>query len=819
MDEVTDIVRKKGSKKGSVSVSPRDKGQNKRKLGDPSIGNPVNAPLSLTEFPRYEFSPEKSQSSLCEVKLEAGLDQPKEGPETEASDPFDWEDDPLACQLEKILLSNLQEVFQNAIEKLVELGYSEEVAEKVVSRGGLYFEGKDPTMNIVKDTLYFLEQGKDTSASRDNKFDDVQQLVEYTMLEIVGVLREVRPSLSAVEAMWLLLICDLNVPQAIALEGDPFSGFGCKDVSGESSSSSSIPQFKSEAQSSGTTLANPKEPNFQKPSLLNAQNPLPKTVKFGSFPNLPNPKDLASERVTPEKESTVSLSFTVEKSFGTTEECVQPTEQSCTCEEKSGAGRKGRTKKELAALRHKCIHMDKSNKTYGSKGSYRPGKHSSFGGFVLEKKLKPPSELAGVQMKNVVSKRGTEVGAEVPLADGSLPVSKTLSTLPATENAPTSTSPTAAMKSNPKAQVNTSKAPQIPDYYAGIPYDKSLGKYVPQDEKDELVLKLVRRLQELQDELQCWTEWANQKVMQAARRLGKDQAELKALRLEKEEAEEKKKEKKILEENTTKRLSEMENALGNATAEVEIADSTLRRLEVQNSVLKEELEAAKLRASESAANYQETVEREQTTMKKVQSWEGQKAALQEELGTKKEMVDELQKESGKAKNLYNKTEARWKQERMEKENLLAQAASIRQERERLEAQATAEEEMIKQKAEGEVQKYKEEIKKLEQKLSQMKMEADSSAIAALRSGTEASSSSTGSSGVQAMQRNQNPQGLKQERECAMCLSEEKTVIFLPCAHQLLCAKCNELHEKKGMIDCPACRAPIMLRFNARFAHP
>ena len=164
-------------------------------------------------------------------------------------------------------------------------------------------------------------------------------------------------------------------------------------------------------------------------------------------------------------------------------------------------------------------------------------------------------------------------------------------------------------------------------------------------------------------------------------------------------------------------------------------------------------------------------------------------------------------------------QARWKQERMEKENLLAQTASIRQERERLEAQAKAEEEMIKQKAESEVQKYKEEIKKLEQKLSQMKMEANSSALAALRSGTKASSSSTGSSGVQAMQRNQNPQGLKLERECAMCLSEEKTVLFLPCAHQLLCAKCNELHEKKGMIDCPACRAPIMLRFNARFACP
>ena len=127
---------------------------------------------------------------------------------------------------------------------------------------------------------------------------------------------------------------------------------------------------------------------------------------------------------------------------------------------------------------------------------------------------------------------------------------------------------------------------------------------------------------------------------------------------------------------------------------------------------------------------------------------------------------------------------------MEKEQLLAQAASIRQEREQLEAQAKAEEEMIKQKAKSEAQRYKEEIKKLETKLSQLKMEAESSAIAALRSGGRGSCL-TGSSGVQAMQ-SANPYGsgnggLKMERECAMCLSEEKTVVFIPCAHQELCA--------------------------------
>ncbi|TYJ09297.1 hypothetical protein E1A91_A11G131700v1 [Gossypium mustelinum] len=31
-------------------------------------------------------------------------------------------------------------------------------------------------------------------------------------------------------------------------------------------------------------------------------------------------------------------------------------------------------------------------------------------------------------------------------------------------------------------------------------------------------------------------------------------------------------------------------------------------------------------------------------------------------------------------------------------------------------------------------------------------------------------------------------GLKWERECVMCLSKEKIVVFLPCAHQVLCQR-------------------------------
>ncbi|XVF13954.1 hypothetical protein REPUB_Repub09cG0014400 [Reevesia pubescens] len=82
--------------------------------------------------------------------------------------------------------------------------------------------------------------------------------------------------------------------------------------------------------------------------------------------------------------------------------------------------------------------------------------------------------------------------------------------------------------------------------------------------------------------------------MQAACRISKDKAELKTLRQEKEEVEWLKKEKLSLEENTNKKLVEMDVALSKASGHVEHANATVRRLEVENLALRQEMEAAKL---------------------------------------------------------------------------------------------------------------------------------------------------------------------------------------------------------------------------------
>lgn len=158
-----------------------------------------------------------------------------------------------------------------------------------------------------------------------------------------------------------------------------------------------------------------------------------------------------------------------------------------------------------------------------------------------------------------------------------------------------------------------------------------------------------------------------------------------------------------------------------------------------------------------------------------------------------------------------------------------QAASLREDRQRLEALAQTEEDEIKQNAEIEMKKYMADIKKVEDNLSELRLQSESSRIAALRRGMEESSGSCLMDGKSALaSKDGKPRkrlavfqeleagGLRQEKECVMCLSEEMSVVFLPCAHQVLCARCNELHESKGMEECPSCRTPIERRINARY---
>lgn len=655
------------SSQGSGLLSPLDEvSKNKRKLADPSLEKTTNLLPSLTEFPPYgcEIPPSSLSAS---VSMEVGLDRPKLETVVGAFECADW-DDPITCQLEELIVANLQAIFLSAVKQISECGCSEEDAEKAILRGGLYGGGKDPVSYFVNETVAFVKKARDIDASKDTEFDDLQHLAEYTLLEMISVLREVKPSLSVGEAMWLLLICDLNVLQACVLEGDSMSDFGYQDSLGERSYVSAHSQLRSESQSYETIQPNPTKKCISKPSLCHPAYHPPETLKCGSFANFPKAKIQHGIKghLTQERESLASMIDSMEKCLGTT--------STSASEEKSGVGRKGRSKKEIAVLRQKSFHVERSCRAYGSKGAYRSGKLASFGGFVVEKKLKPSSELPRGPIKIGSSRVSAEVKGKSTITYGQQHASTKISStslerdsLPRTPQKGTECSlpstktklcqkSNSGSKSNRAPPVSTCEYTKILDYCAGISYDKSQRKFIPVDEKDELILKLVPRLQELQNELHGWTEWANQKVMQAARRLNKNLPELKILKQVKEEAGEFERVKQMMEENTIKRLCEMEHALNNATVQVEIANSTVCRLEVENSMLKRELETAKLKVLDSADSYRKALEREQKVLKQARSWEGQKGSLQEELEKQKSKVAVLQQDLGKEINIYHQIE-------------------------------------------------------------------------------------------------------------------------------------------------------------------
>lgn len=544
----------------------------KRKSDEPSMD--PDSPISYVDddFPPYEFSIPPSFNDIDSFEL--GFDY--ETQEDDLNEVEDWSD-PMATQLEELLMANLDAIFSNAIKKVVESGYTQERAETAISRKAIYSEG-DPLTNIVYHTINVLK-GKGNDSTFDVAFQNVKQLLHYTMVEMIGILCELRPSLTVTEAMWELLIHDLSIPRAIAAH-DKLSD----DVSkGETSANSAVPLSKSEV-----------------------------------------------------------------KSCDKTPDCSSSTGQKGSQECKSGPNSKVNSRKELAlALRQKFLHMEKT-KACG-KGGVKLGKLTAVGGLIVEKRLKPPSETPNQKMK-----RGSSNAKGVKIAEGVCHVLTNDASVLTKGGSATKLPRKDAMSTSSTGKTTKAKnklcspdIQKIHDYRAGIPFDEVSGTYVPRDEKEEQILKLVSRVQELQDELQSWSDWTNKKVMQVADKLRKLQAESKSL---KKETEAYRKDRKTLEENTEKRISEMENAIDTTKKQLESAAAATLVLQEKKSLLKKELDAAKSWAVKSMASHQEALEREQVAVKQAQSWETEKALLRDELENEKQKLCNLQEEIDKGKD-------------------------------------------------------------------------------------------------------------------------------------------------------------------------
>ncbi|ESQ45048.1 hypothetical protein EUTSA_v10010162mg [Eutrema salsugineum] len=346
--------------------------------------------------------------------------------------------------------------------------------------------------------------------------------------------------------------------------------------------------------------------------------------------------------------------------------------------------------------------------------------------------------------------------------------------------------------------------------------DDSVDSSAPEELKDDVLIGLLRQVQDLKKQVNERKDWAQKKAMQAAQKVSDELAELKSLRSEREETLRLKKGNQAREDSATKRLSDMDNDLKKAICQFTRADAIAKTLQKENLEIRAEIEASKLSASESLTSCMEASKKEKKCLKKLVVWEKQKMKLQDEITAEKEKIKALNRDLAQIFQEEKEYEAKWRQEQKAKEQALAQVEEEQRSKEATEASNKRKVESFRLKIEIDFQRHKDDLQRLEQELS--RLNKGSSTDSSLQS--DNTSDTKGKSDKSAMSKlleeldrldGSYEKEANNDRECLICMKDEVSVVFLPCAHQVVCASCSDSFMAGGKATCPCCRAPVQQR--------
>jgi hypothetical protein len=268
-------------------------------------------------------------------------------------------------------------------------------------------------------------------------------------------------------------------------------------------------------------------------------------------------------------------------------------------------------------------------------------------------------------------------------------------------------------------------------------------------------------------------------------------------------------------------------------------------MEKQLKEVRSELEASLLKESETVGREAKALKAEKALLKKAAAWEKQRKLMQEEINSERARANALTAAAKRAEETARQASVRARQQEGACRDAVERAAAEKRARELAEKEFKRKDAAAKRVSEAAVEKFREEIKRLEREVTRLKLAEDESTLSARfgvnvrhaqalgfdappvydvltsppRKGTNGAHSEAYE--VLAL-REQNQrlrremaglqnQHVRRERECVMCMSEEQSVVFLPCAHQVLCDGCNQEHLEKGHKDCPSCRTSIVQR--------
>lgn len=179
------------------------------------------------------------------------------------------------------------------------------------------------------------------------------------------------------------------------------------------------------------------------------------------------------------------------------------------------------------------------------------------------------------------------------------------------------------------------------------------------DPQVEIISRLVHNIKEIKQQVKERKEWAQKKVIQAAKKLSHDLSELKILRMEREGKQQLKNYKLELEEETMKKLMQLEDALRKTGCQADLVNAAVKRLEVENAEIRAEVEAFKLSASESDKICVEVVRREKKCLKKILALEKQNTKYREEIEEEKKKSLHLHQQLVDLKKAQEEIEVRY----------------------------------------------------------------------------------------------------------------------------------------------------------------
>ncbi|KAL2643057.1 hypothetical protein R1flu_010644 [Riccia fluitans] len=754
---------------------------------------------------------------------------------------YDELDDWTEGELEELLLKSLDSLYKEALGKIQSRGYKPDEALRAVLRQGRCYGGKDAVSSIVDNALVYLGSTAnnkkcpepDEVNSNSSSFSDLKELERSGLKEMVHLLRDFKPALSRGEAMWYLLMYDMNVGLACVTDDDAASSPLQKNLKEPVKLSASLTES---TKSSAALNVEVSQCGLVKTSKVK----LPKggSITQISVESISTTKGGGSSTLTTSSSSVPCLALPSSAkgsppvislkvhSISTSKPSHANSEVSQSSNQRLGiAANGGKERKQPAEIEKKQQQQQqqqgssgvgdsagtgsdrlnstsRSDESYtaaegGGKGHFQPNDPSLKVDTVDKKVTREPAGVRKAEESELPAEdeghchqKPPDAPAKVPRPDSgkssdngsSKDAASTSGKLGSTKEAQkTSDAAGSASSGNVESTIQGQSGKE------GAPTRASEKASID----DNTLLNLQQRVKELELQVARSTEWAKERVMQAARKLIKDQQELKALRQERDEANKLKKDKQVSDDSASKKQTDLETALRKASGQADRANATVRRLEAENAELRAEMEAAKLSAAESAASCEEIAKRERKYNKRAQSWEKQKAKLQEELSDERKKYASLQQQLLVVKERLQQAEVRWRQEEKAREEATIRADNERRAREQAEGAAKRREESMRRKAESNYQRHRDDIQRLECEIAQLRTTAEAAQLATSRWGPgvaftphmlELSNMQILKDTnlrlrrelleLQEMTEGLARRDVRRDRECVMCMSEE-----------------------------------------------